>query len=244
MPTLAVYIVPPANTPLYQAGATFLGYDAYTGELTPPTLATVPALAGLGASVEELIGRARIFGFHATLGDALDFAEETLPEIHTRLAWLASRFAPFTLVNGRVHRLGRYLPNSLTLTFDDPGGSVARLHYQIATLFNVLYRSSPFYEPMIDQLSVDDRLHLLRYGVPHFRILDRFDLHFSLATSIPDQATWDALHAATLEYTALGDQAAWQTLAVEAIHLLVQQEHGSFRISASFPLTGRLPITL
>jgi hypothetical protein len=61
-PRFAIYFVPPADTPLYRFGATFIGYDYYVGgDLEPPNV-------GLDiARWTELTQAPRTYGFHATL---------------------------------------------------------------------------------------------------------------------------------------------------------------------------------
>ena len=62
-PRFAIYFVPPADSALYRFGASFLGYDCYTGEGLGP-----PACLGLSAHDRmELTRTPRLYGFHATL---------------------------------------------------------------------------------------------------------------------------------------------------------------------------------
>ncbi|NJL35023.1 MAG: hypothetical protein HC893_15675 [Chloroflexaceae bacterium] len=196
---------------------------------------TTPLLADTfePRELEAWIGQARCFGFHATLSDALDYAPEDVQEIYLRLAWLASRIAPFTLVNGYIARA--YAPGSLTLTFDEPSGRLRQLHAFVVTLINVLYCSSPFYQLDRDGLPADERDCLICYGASRYRIWD-FRLHCSLATNIPDQPTWERLHAALLERTGLFSQPDQRVLRVEHIHLLEQQADGYFRLVGGFGL--------
>ena len=62
-PRFAIYFVPPADSALHRFGASFLGYDCYTGEELGP-----PACLGLSARDRtELTRTPRLYGFHATL---------------------------------------------------------------------------------------------------------------------------------------------------------------------------------
>lgn len=232
MPILATYIIPPAHHRLYTVGSACMGYDVYTTTLTPPMLVD----AHDAAIVESWVDRARIFGLHATLGDALDFAEETIPEIEARLHWIASRTPPFTLINGRYHDMHRYSQHTLAATFDNPDNTLQPLQERIVTMINVLYRTSPFYMKNITRYNDDDRTHVIRYGVPHTRILDRFNLHFSLATGIPDDPTWHYLKDALDRRTGLFHRTEDRTLTVDTIFLLQQGDDGYFRILSKFPL--------
>lgn len=230
MPILAVYIVPPADTPLYTIGSSFMGYDIRNETKQSPLLTD----AFNEKDMVSWVGRASMFGFHATLGDALEFPESSIEEIKTRLAWIASRTAPFTLTNGRIREFSR----AISVTFDSPDDSISHLHYLIVTMINILYCSSPFFEPYMDTYPKDERYHVIRYGVPHARILDNFSLHFSMATHIPNQAIWGKVRSALIEKTGLFQKEEHRTLLVDEIHLIQQHKDRFFRIVQSFPLTG------
>jgi hypothetical protein len=234
MPIFAVYIVPRATDVLYQVGASFLGYDVRTGTLSSPLLLREFDQTKL----ESWIGLARIFGFHATLGDAIEYSEDVVPEIRMRLEWIAKRIPPFTLVGGRFHDTFRNVPRTLAATFDSPDGMLQKLHYLTVTMINVLYSSSPFFDPHTGSYPEDDREYIIRYGVPHSRILDRFDLHFSFATSIPDRQAWESLRQAITDKTSLFCSEGHRVLKVDEIHLLERRSDGYFRILSTFPLLG------
>lgn len=235
MPVFAVYIIPARQHPLYQIGSAFMGYDVRTATRSKPMLADLYGLA----EMDSWIGRARIFGFHATLGDALEYDEESVAEIQTRLEWIGKRIPPFKLVNGRFRSLAGYGPRSLTIVFDSPDNVIERLHYLVVTMVNVLYRSSPFFEPQMNTYPDDERLHVIRYGVPHARLFESFQLHFSLATRIPDRQTWEHLKLALVKRTGLFEHAEHREFDVDTIVLLEQQEHGYFRPVSWFPLVGK-----
>ncbi len=235
MPILAVYIIPNEHDILYRAGSSFLGYDIRAERKCAPMLAdTLDPV-----DIESWLGMAPTFGMHATIGDALDYAEETIPEIILRLEWIASRIPPFTLVNGRFREFVDYSPETLAATFDSPDGAVNRLHYLVTTMINVLYRSSPYYRPRSDQYAPKDKLAYVRYGVPGFRLLDRFNLHFSFATRLPDRQTWEQVHDLTRQRTGLFSRPAHQALMIDSMYLLEQQADRYFRITATFPLIGQ-----
>lgn len=232
MPVLAVYIIPHAEDTLYRVGTDFLGYDVRMGKLFEPMLWEMYDKAGFNT----WLGRARIFGFHATLGDALEYAEDAIPEVKTRLRWIAKRIPSFTLINGRFHETFRNVPKTLAATFDSPDGRLQELHHLVVTAVNVLYRSSPFFEPNMDSFDNDNKEHLIRYGVPHFRILDKFDLHFAFATGIPNHQTYERLRDEIVERTGLFHKREHRVLEVDEFHLLERQSDGYFHIIATYPL--------
>ena len=230
MPILAVYIIPRETHAIYRIGASFLGYDVRTGALSKPLLSDAYD------QVESWIGQARSFGFHATLGDALEYTQESLPEIKTRLDWIARRVPPFSLVKGRFHDSLRSVPRTLAATYDSPDGTLDKLHYLVVTLVNVLYHSSPYFD--VSSYPQDQTKHIIRYGVPRHRILDQFDLHFSFATGIPNQHKWEELKTRIVNETGLFSDEKQRTLNVDEIHLLERQASGYFRTVATFPLLG------
>jgi hypothetical protein len=236
MPVFAVYIVPSEHELFYQVGTSFLGYDIHTGARSKPLLAE-----RFGQDrMETWLGKAPTFGFHATIGDALEYPDSIVSEVELRLHWIARRIPPFSLVNGRFLNTARYVPHTLTATFDASDSTLDILHYQVVTMVNVLYSSSPFFEPRRDSYPEDDAFYFIRYGVPHYRILDKFDVHFSFATGIPDLETWEQVRAATIEQTNLFSQPEHQTLQVNEIHLVQQHADGFFRVVQTFPLDGQL----
>ncbi len=234
MSVLAVYIVPHLEDTLYQVGSNFLGYNVRTGAQFKPLLSDKYDEAEL----KSWIGRARIFGFHATVGDAIEYADEDISEIETRLHWIAGRVSPFTLINGRFHNSYRNAPKTLAATFDSPDRTLYKLHYLVVTTVNVLHKTSPFFDSLINSSDEGQKEYLVRYGAPHRRILDRFELHFSFATGIPNHQIYYELQNMIIEKTNLFRDNEHQVLKVDEIHLLEKQSNGFFQIIATFPLLG------
>ena len=235
MPVLAVYIVPHADTVLYQVGSDFLGYDIRAGKKFTPLL-----VAKYGeATVIPWIKRARPFGFHATLGDAMEYDEELLSEVKMRLQWISTRVSPFMLTNGRFHDTFRGVPRVLSATFDSPDGTLQELHRLVVTMINVLHRSSPFSARM-ESFDNDDKEFIIRYGMPHARLLDRFDLHFSFATTLPtneEEHVYEELKDEIVKRTGLFQRDDHQVLNVDEICLLKQSDDDSyFHIVETYPL--------
>lgn len=234
MSILAVYLLHPEQHSLTRIGTSFLGYDIRTGQISTPLLAHTPGLQDFAAWLEQ----ARSFGFHATLADALEYRADDVAEIKARLAWIASRVPSFTLINGRFHAMAKYGSRTLCLTYDSPSGELQNLQNLIVTLINVLYHSSPFYEPYLSSYTADDSYHTIRYGVPHHRILDKFDLHFALITSLPDEQRWHLIKQLLLEQTGLFQNEEDRICLVDAIYLVEKKETGFFQVVERFPLVG------
>ncbi len=233
MPRYGVYLIPKPENALYQLASAHLGYDIWTQTRTTPTLAAV-----IGEeTIRGWIGRAEIFSFHVTIADCLDYREEDGAEISMRLKWIASRVAPFTVTHGRFFREFHSSPSALTLTFDSSDGALQQLHRLVVTLISVLHEDSPYLAHLQDRLSAPMRRNLIRYGAPS--VLDSFSPHWSLATSIPDQATWDRVADLLMRHTGLFQEEATRTLLVQSIQLVELGEDGFYTVAASFPLTGQ-----
>ncbi|NJL05476.1 MAG: hypothetical protein HC911_11370 [Chloroflexaceae bacterium] len=230
--TLAIYLIPSADTSFYQLARAVIGYDVLRG--TPvPTLLTQhdPAAAAW-------VGIARLFGCHATMGEAVAYAAADLDEIATRLDWIASRTAPITLHAGRWYASFALLPRALGITFDDPAEATLRLHRHVVTLVQVLHTASPFFGPHRATFSAADQAAFTRYGTPRYRILENFTLHFSLLSSLPDWSTRQRVTQLLREEYGLWSTPAQRSLHLDTLYLLEQSPDQHFRVVQSFALRG------
>ncbi|MDQ2682496.1 MAG: hypothetical protein M3Y37_03110, partial [Chloroflexota bacterium] len=172
--------MPEPDHPLYQIGTGILGWDLWREqEVTPPDV-----LRPLGDDLRAWVGAAHIYGLHATIGDALDYTVDDLPEIEAELRAIAATATPFTLTGGRIHHGFRSGHRAVVATFDSAEGAVQRLEEQVVTRTNARHRVSPNFGPDLGNYSGLAREHLQQFGSPMVRSL--FDLHFSLATSVPN----------------------------------------------------------
>ncbi|MFN8635490.1 MAG: DUF1045 domain-containing protein [Chloroflexota bacterium] len=232
MAQLGVFLIPPADHPFYQITTRILGYDVWAertlesslaGALDPETLAT-------------WLDFAPTFGIHCTIGGAaLAYDDADRPEIEARLAWIASRTAPFTLVNGRFYDDFHARPKALVTTFDSPDGALQRLHRQVVTVVSPLYVSSN-YAPQLPQL--DERKRELYYRTGEPWVLEHFEPHWTLMSGLPDEAAY--VHARDLigERTGLFADASTSALHVTDVQLVERPARGGSRVVASFPFMG------
>lgn len=184
--------------------------------------------------VRDWVGPARIYGFHATIGDALMYPDELVTEIEDRLATIAHDTAPFTLINGRIHDGFRDFPRVLVSTFDSSDRAVNRLEERVVTEVNALHAGSPEFGKRAASYSPLQREQLERYGSPNVRSL--FDLHFSLATNVPDVETRRllcGLFVNELGHFATPDQ---REIRIDTLYLLEQGTDRLFRIRRTYPL--------
>lgn len=91
MARFAVYYVPPAESPFYQQGTALLGYDVRAGRRVEPAWWVEEDLGGWDP---EWVRKAVPYGFHCTLGDAIEFDPAQLPAIEWELEELWECFDP------------------------------------------------------------------------------------------------------------------------------------------------------
>jgi Protein of unknown function (DUF1045) len=234
MPRLATYLIPDPASRLYQTATAILGYDVFAErDVDRPE-----ALRPCAESIREWIGPAHVFGIHATIGDALEFPDDQFAAIEDRLAEIARRTPPFLLTNGRIHTGFREFPRALVATFDNEDGALRELEDRVVTEINVLRSASPHFGARSSTYAGLLRTQFEQFGSPHVRSL--FDLHFTLATGVPDAETWHLL--ANLFVTELGlfsspDQT---TFAVDKLYLLEQRPDGRYGVRRTYPLTANI----
>ena len=232
MPRLATYIIPESSTKLYQIGSAILGWDVIAERAVP----LPKELQAIGSELELWRGPAGKFGFHATIGDALDYAAEMVPEIEVRLERIARSTHPFELSNGRVHTSFRAVPRCLAATFDSPGQAVNQLEERVVTEVNVLHESSPWFGDFQDRFTPLQLAQFRGFGSPNVRSL--FDLHFTLASEIPDANTWRLLKDLVRCGAGFLESEDQRAMTVDRIFLLEEGEDGQYRVRRSFVLTG------
>jgi hypothetical protein len=232
MPRLATYLIPDPEKPLYRIGSAILGYDVFAEREIP----LPEPFAPFAEQIRNWIGPAHIYGFHATIGDALEYPEELIPEIEDRLANIARDTAPFTLTNGRIHDSFRDFPRALVSTFDSPDRAVNQLEERVVTEINALHTGSPEFGKRAATYNPLQRLQLERFGSPNIRSL--FDLHFSLATAVPDVETRQLLCDLFLNELALFATPDQREIRIDKFYLLEQGIDRLFRIRRTYLLTG------
>jgi Protein of unknown function (DUF1045) len=182
-PRYAIYIAPPADTPLWAFGSRVLGYDAATGLDIDGF-----HLPGFGQAVwRQLTAGARAYGFHATLKAPFrlkpSYAEA---DLHASLELLANSVKSFSL--------GPLAPTVLSRKGN--AGFVALTSRQVSSELASLerraveelddYRAVPTDAEIArrqpETLTERQRAHLQRYGYPY--VLDDYRFHMTLADQI------------------------------------------------------------
>ena len=177
----AVYIIPKSETPLFKLGSEFLGYDIRGERLIPVGEMGVP-------DIRQYVGEAEIYGFHATVADALYFAAQSgVDRVEAELKFLAEEFVPFKLENLHVANKFRN-SNDTVLICEDRSGTLEALHHELVMRMYKTAISSTFLAHRTKQQvppasNARSRLMLERYGVPH--VLNGYKPHFTVCSSAP-----------------------------------------------------------
>ena len=169
----AVYFLP-AEGPLAEFGAHWLGWDAVRGRnVAQPD---IDGLAGMTAAPAR-------YGFHATLKPPFRLApERSFDALTDAIAALAARTAPAQCDGLELTRLGRFL--ALT-----PVGDASGLARVAAACVRGLdgFRAPPDDAELARRRksSLTDRqeAHLRRWGYPY--VLDEFRFHMTLTGGLP-----------------------------------------------------------
>ncbi|WP_308918327.1 DUF1045 domain-containing protein [Jannaschia sp. LMIT008] len=206
----AVYWLP--DGPLGDAGASWLGWDARMGRAVS---AGDPAAAGPAR-----------YGFHATIRAPFRLADgvgraDMLAAIRT----VAARWSPFDLGRLTVRRVGRHLALI-------PDRNPSALAAAVVRATDGLRRPPSVGE--LDRrraagLTPEQDALLIRWGYPH--VMDRFDLHLTLAGPDPDAGAMDRAKAAFA--------AASGPHRIRALTLVGEDRDGRFHRIADVPLSGR-----
>lgn len=232
MAQLGVFLIPPPDHPFYALCSGILGYDLWTGRRSTSTLA-----AHLEPEhIVKWLGPAASVGSHCTLsGVALTYDEADVHEVRERLAWIASRTAPFRLTHGRFLDDDRARPWALLAEFDSPDGAIHRLHRQVATIVNPL-RIGSLWAPSIPGLPDRPREIFALTGEPW--TLELFVPHWTLFTALPDGETRATVRDLISDRLGLFAVERTRTLDITAVHLVERSDDGFCSVIGSFPLTG------
>ena len=170
----AVYLIPGADTPLYEFGSQTIGYDVFENrQILSPWAA--------------YIGNASEFGFHLTIADALYlFHPRDLDLLIKEIEFLVQGIPPINL----ELQLKEGFPNesSLSIMCTDSTGVLEYLHHEMVAR---CYRNAAGsnYDLGVTKADRNDslarsKLMIQRYHAPY--ILQKFQPHFTLLTNLPD----------------------------------------------------------
>jgi len=220
METLAVYITPPKNDPLYRVATQVLGYDIWTGR------------KAVHEPYTYWVGGACKFGFHCTIGDALVYRDSDIDEIKLRLTSICADITPFSLSNFFLDHEFWAGSELLVMGFHDLSDRLSKLAGLIATTINPLHVDSPYYPKLLPRLSEYSEEYFKKYGSP--KVLEHYVPHFTLASSIPDEAARAQL-VSFIEREFLAQQVNYLQ-EIDRIHLVRQKPDEFYEIINSYML--------
>ena len=182
LPRFAIYLAPPADDPLRDVAARWLGYDVESGRLH-----AAEAAAGRNATrIEALTAKPRAYGFHATIKAPFRLAEGSDEvALITALETFAASRRPIRLGALKVAALGQFL--ALVPSSSSP--ELVSLAADCVRDFD--HFRAPLTEADLARrhavpLSERQEQLLATWGYPY--VLDEFRPHFTLTGAIEDEA--------------------------------------------------------
>jgi putative phosphonate metabolism protein len=176
----AVYLVPPRNSRLWNAGCRWLGRDPETREIFGPQ--DVP-----GFPVDKLLrvtASPRLYGFHATikapfrLADGVDEAR-----LSAEIARLADSVARFPMPTLKVDRLNGFIALLLAGSSEAIAGLERRCVVELDALRAPMGEAERA-RRLSERLAPRQREFLERWGYPY--VLDEFRFHMTLTERVDD----------------------------------------------------------
>ena len=176
----AVYLVPPRNSLLWNAGCRWLGRDAETQEFFVPQ--DVPDF--LSEKLLRVTASPRLYGFHATLKAPFRLAygvDET--KLSAEIARLADSVGTFPMPVLKVDQLNGFI----ALLLAGPGNALADLERRCVVELDAL--RAPIEEAervrrTAAHLTSRQRDYLERWGYPY--VFEEFRFHMTLTERVDD----------------------------------------------------------
>jgi len=179
----AIYFTPPANHPLTEQAARWLGRDAFTG-----AQADLPKPGAIGQQLQLHYTRSpRRYGFHATIVAPFTLAANITTEgLEAALATFCEEREPFELPSLELRELGTFF----ALVSRQRGDQLAQLESDAVEFFQ--YLRQPLVREDLERreaggLTGRQRELLLRWGYPFVKEEFRFHMTLTGAVSPKDK---------------------------------------------------------
>jgi putative phosphonate metabolism protein len=227
----AIYYTPPEDDPLTRLAQTWLGRNAFTGEIFPPRpVGSLPA-----AEIAYQTAAARRYGFHATLKAPFQLAEdEDEQELTAALSAFCGQMAPFTGPRLALRRLDGFLalvPEQPSLRLDEFARDVvvAFERFRAPLTEAELARRNP------DALSPRQLKNLHQWGYPY--VFEEFRFHMTLTGRVADADAPRVMRAIEEHFGPVLEEPP----EIGSLALFVEPEPGAPFTVHSFHEFGRLP---
>lgn len=229
-PRFALYAAPPADHPLHDFAAQWLGWDPDSGESPMPQ----PAAGLSAARIVEITAEPRRYGFHGTLKPPFRLKDgNDEATLIVALEKFAARHAPVRLPVLQMAALGSFL----ALRPSTPCPGIDALAGECVKAFDAF--RAPASEAELARrrsagLTSRQEANLAQWGYPY--VFEDFRLHFTLTGRIENEAEREAVLA---HLTARTAPLLRREFSVDEICLFVQMESGApFRVAGRYRLMG------
>ncbi|WP_428426656.1 DUF1045 domain-containing protein [Pararhizobium sp.] len=220
------YFTPPADDPLTDAAARWLGRDAFTGTVLAPD-------GQRPDGWESLVAEPARYGFHATLKAPFHLAGgRTEANLLSALDVFAAETPAFTIPRLKIGRLGSFfalVPDGDADALDSFAADVVRAFEPFRAPLSAadIARRKP------ETLPEPERTYLHDWGYPY--VFDAFRFHMTLTGPVPAERQDEVVAHLDARFSSLIGGA----LPVRGLALFTEPERGApFTIHSLLPLGG------
>jgi len=229
MAKFAVYYVPDSRDDFYRLGSSVLGFDVRKQN----AVETMEELRQISAFTEEWASMARPYGFHLTIGDAIDFNLSDMLRIERELEDLLGCFDPehaFTLTQPKQGFVA-FWDDAVVLRYN-PNDHLKVFHAVIAARLHPLGTGSGYLRRFLEKRK-EKQPYRIQRTVKFFSptIFDSYSPHFTLLRPYAGKGQKRALSRLFSRKFA-----SFKKLTIESICLFIQTDGGqNWRIHREFP---------
>jgi hypothetical protein len=231
MPKFAVYFIPAESDELYRLGSSVVGYDVRKRAAAP----LPEALRQIPGFTEQWIARASPYGFHLTIGDAIEFDIGRIARIEEEIADLLGCFDPANELTLRrcQESFVTFWGPAVVLRYD-PNDALKLLHAVIAARVHPLGSGSGYLRRYLEDPDTEAAWphrarRILKFYSP--TIFDSYSPHFTVLNPHDGESSDRLAQFFTEAF------AGFEEIVLRSICLLVQPADGeNWRIYREFPL--------
>lgn len=213
---LAVYVVPDENHPIYLEGSKIIGYD----------VREECVLESPDKEMAPFIGDAHGYGIHGTVKGI--FTPTKLDDVIHELETVAASSQSFSLKESKIGGFG----HSVLFVKFERSPKLRKLHKKVLNSINKvrIRQIEPEYKQSYPGRSYGSRkLNELieKYGEPY--VLEKFNFHITLASSVPNATIWRKMKKALEAKPGHGEHLTGKDMLINSIYLFSEGEDGEDR---------------